>query len=227
MPLILSGFALICWLALLLVPWRPWLNGEVVKSEQELSDDLSDVSVIIPSRNEASVINDTLQALKNQGEGLKIIVVDDRSTDGTGDAVKMVSGIDVELVNGEPLPLGWSGKLWAQEQGLRLVRTPMTLLLDADINLSPGLISALINLKTRENVQFVSVMATLKMKNFWEIMLNPAFIYFFKLLYPFRLANSANKRFASAAGGCILFLLLQQADVFYWIPISSLILAAW
>jgi hypothetical protein len=47
-------------------------------------------------------------------------------------------------------------------------------------------------------------MASLKMKNRWEKLLMPAFIYFFKMLYPFKLAKSSNRRFFSAAGGCIL-----------------------
>jgi hopene-associated glycosyltransferase HpnB len=42
------------------------------------------------------------------------------------------------------------------------------------------------------------------MENFWERLLMPAFVYFFKLLYPFALANSPDRRFAAAAGGCIM-----------------------
>ena len=51
---------------------------------------------------------------------------------------------------------------------------------------------------------FVSVMAELHMQSFWEKLLLPAFILYFKSLYPFALVNSPTKRFAAAAGGCIL-----------------------
>jgi len=52
--------------------------------------------------------------------------------------------------------------------------------------------------------QLVSVMASLSMRSFWEKLLNPSFIYFFKMLYPFRLAKTNNPTFYSAAGGCIM-----------------------
>ncbi len=76
-------------------------------------------------------------------------------------------------------------------------------MLDADIHLAPGVIQALKNLSIIHARPFVSVMARLPMGSFWEKLLTPAFIYFFKMLYPFSLANSAWRMFASAAGGCI------------------------
>jgi hopene-associated glycosyltransferase HpnB len=48
------------------------------------------------------------------------------------------------------------------------------------------------------------VMASLSMRSFWEKLLNPSFIYFFKMLYPFRLAKTNSPHFYSAAGGCIM-----------------------
>jgi hopene-associated glycosyltransferase HpnB len=108
------------------------------------------------------------------------------------------------IVSAEPLPAGWSGKLWALEQGFKAVRTPWTLLLDADIQLKPGMAAALLEKARNDNRQFVSVMACLRMDSVWEKLLMPAFIYFFKLLYPFRLANSDFPHVAAAAGGCIL-----------------------
>jgi len=55
-----------------------------------------------------------------------------------------------------------------------------------------------------ENVHLISLMAVLRMETFWERLLMPAFIYFFKLLYPFHLSNSSSSKVAAAAGGCIL-----------------------
>ena len=42
------------------------------------------------------------------------------------------------------------------------------------------------------------------MQSFWEQLLMPAFVFFFKLLYPFSLVNSKTSRVAAAAGGCVL-----------------------
>jgi hopene-associated glycosyltransferase HpnB len=192
------------WLTILLLPWQPWRNREVLEAEPGTPEDLSDVTVLIPARDEARVIGTTLAALLEQGENLKVIVVDDASGDGTGDIARGFAGLTVNVLNSAPLPEGWSGKLWALEQGRKQVATPLTLLLDADIRLHPGLIAALKRRMRGENAAFISLMATLRMENFWEKLLLPAFVYFFKLLYPFALANSASRRFAAAAGGCIL-----------------------
>jgi hopene-associated glycosyltransferase HpnB len=55
-----------------------------------------------------------------------------------------------------------------------------------------------------ENLDLVSIMAHLRMESFWEKLLAPAFIYFFKLLYPFSVGNNPNSSFGVAAGGCML-----------------------
>jgi hopene-associated glycosyltransferase HpnB len=117
---------------------------------------------------------------------------------------RAVPGLDLKLVSGQPLPEGWAGKLWALEQGVRQVETPLTLLIDADVALDPGVIAALKAQMQRGGYQMVSVMASLAMHSFWEKLLSPSFIYFFKMLYPFRLAKTRNPHFYSAAGGCIM-----------------------
>jgi len=200
----LSASAAIFWLITALLPWQPWRVREVLEADEQSSVDLSDVTVVIPARDEGSVIAGTLQALKLQGPGLRIILVDDQSTDGTADIALNQGLANLDIIRSEFLPKGWTGKLWAQEQGLKVVKTPLTLLLDADIHLMPGILVSLINKRHSENLQFVSLMAILKVGSFWEKMLMPAFIYFFKMLYPFALANKPSSKMAAAAGGCIL-----------------------
>ena len=102
------------------------------------------------------------------------------------------------------MPSGWSGKLWALQQGLQHVKTPLVLLLDADIELKPGIVGSLREHMQQYEVAFISLMAAPMMSNFWEKLLMPAFVYFFKLLYPFYLSNSGKSKVAAAAGGCIL-----------------------
>ncbi len=193
------------WLTILAAPWRPWSAAEVIHAaSREKREDLSGITVLIPARDEAEVIGTTLEGLAVQGNGLKVVLVDDQSTDGTPRIAKNTSGIDLLIVHGEPPPSGWSGKLWALNQGLEHVHTDLVLLLDADIQLKPGLLFALKTRMQEESAAFVSVMASLRMTTFWERLLMPAFIYFFKLLYPFRLSNSRFPWVAAAAGGCIL-----------------------
>lgn len=203
LPFILST---IFWSGALLQPWLPWLNRQVLERESPIQNgefDLHDVSVVIPARNEAKIIIQTLTALSKQGQNLQVILVDDRSEDDTVQAARSVPGILLTVVQGDVLPDGWAGKLWALDQGIRNVNTPLTLLLDADIHLEPGTIAALKRIHQGGRA-FVSIMAELPLVSFWEKLLLPAFILYFKTLYPFALANSSNKRFAAAAGGCIL-----------------------
>ena len=187
------------------MPWRPWSTRECLDAGSPSPDaDLSDITVLIPARNEAAMIRSTLPALEAQGRDLNIIVIDDRSTDSTAQTAKNATSEELLIISGQPLPRGWSGKLWALEQGRSHVRTTHTLLLDADMRPQPGIIAELRKTMREKNVHLISLMAELRMKTLWEKLLMPAFIYFFRLLYPFRLSNSTSSKVAAAAGGCIL-----------------------
>jgi hopene-associated glycosyltransferase HpnB len=108
------------------------------------------------------------------------------------------------VISGAALPVGWTGKVWAQAQAQPFLRRPLVLLLDADIALAPGMIATLRARLRERRLGLVSLMAELPMEGFWERLLIPAFVYFFKLVYPFSIANSTDKRVAAAAGGCVL-----------------------
>lgn len=193
------------WFIVLLSPWRPWTARpflDVKHSDQEAA--LNEVTVLIPARNEAGVIRDTLQALNSQGLDLSVVVVDDQSSDGTAELALTSFEGKLRVISGAPLPSGWSGKLWALEQGRQHVHTPITLMMDADIRLQPGMINAALQKMSHERVQFLSLMAVPHMHIFWERLLMPAFVYFFKLLYPFRVSNSRFPLVAAAAGGFIM-----------------------
>jgi len=193
------------WFGILLLPWRPWNTGEYLDAPSSPpKEDLSDITVVIPARDEAEVIESTLSGLKEQGHHLTVILVDDQSKDDTIRRARRIMDQNLCIISGEPPPLGWSGKVWALEQGFRHVNTPLTLLMDADIELRAGILSMLRKTMRENGLQFISLMAALRMVSFWERLLMPAFIYFFKLLYPFRLSNSSFARVAAAAGGCIL-----------------------
>ncbi len=200
----LSVLAGVVWLITLLLPWQPWRNREVLETETDFSDfDLHDVTVLIPARDEAEVIAGTLQSLKQQGRGLQVVLVDDDSNDDTVEIARSTGLENLTIIESKSLPPGWTGKLWAQEQGLKVVKTPLLLLLDADIALKPGMLKALKQKQQKNSLQFVSLMAVLRFQSFWEKLLMPAFIYFFKMIYPFALANNPKSKMAAAAGGCI------------------------
>lgn len=165
---------------------------------------LQGVTALIPARNEASLIRQSLRALESQGSNLRVVVVDDQSDDGTAEVARDTLGQNLLVVSGKTLPVGWSGKLWAMEQGRHHIDTPYTLLMDADIELSSGIAASALHKMKNDKLHFLSLMATPALRSFWERLLMPAFVYFFKQLYPFHLSNSRFPSIAAAAGGFIL-----------------------
>lgn len=201
--LYISIFGALCWWSLILLPWQPWNTREKVEVGESPANSgklLDDITVLIPARNEGSYIQHTLAGVFAQGD-VQIIVIDDLSTDDTAEQARQQGA---RVISGVTPPEGWSGKLWALEQGLREARTPYALLLDADIDLAPGIVAELKHKLHQENLALVSLMAEPPMESFIERLLMPAFIFFFKLLYPFGLANNPSSRIAAAAGGCVL-----------------------
>ncbi len=90
--------------------------------------------MLIPARNEASQIRETLEALKLQGSGFKVILIDDCSSDGTADIAREVDGIDLEIIQRKAAACRLEGKTLGAGAGvLGGSITPFVLLLDADI----------------------------------------------------------------------------------------------
>ncbi len=200
---VLATVSALIWLIILILPWRPWGISECLEpaSETVEAPDLRDLTVLIPARDESAHIAATVTAVAQQGNHHRIIVIDDQSSDNTAE---LASQAGAEVISGAALPAGWTGKLWALEQGQQRVCSPLILQLDADITLQPGILPVLVNKLQHEQLAMVSIMALLPTAGFWQKLLLPAYVWFFKMLYPFALANGGNPHFAAAAGGCIL-----------------------
>ena len=170
-------------------------------------EDYPKVCVIIPARNEAEVLPRTLRSLVEQDYPgtATILLIDDNSTDDTNAIAQ--SFADVTVIPGEPLPPGWTGKLWAMEQGVRysqMQQPDYYLFTDADIQHPASNIMQLVQKAEAEDLELVSLMVKLNCTSLWEELLVPAFIFFFQKLYPFPWVNNPQKTMAAAAGGCIL-----------------------
>jgi hopene-associated glycosyltransferase HpnB len=162
------------------------------------------VDIIVPARNEAQSIGSAITSLRQQDYGgpFRIILVDDNSFDGT--ATLVGSGSDLEVITLVDKPAGWSGKLWALNNGINASRAPVLLFTDADIVHDPRHLSALVARLTESHAVLVSEMVRLNCESFAECALIPAFVYFFQMLYPFSKVNDARSSVAAAAGGTVL-----------------------
>lgn len=210
----LTVLSLAIWVGLLC--WR----GQFWQADQGLEVQAKvevwpSVCAVIPARNEATLLPVTLRSLLMQDyPGLSIILVDDQSTDGTASvALRVAQALDkgwqLNIISAEPLPPGWTGKLWALEQGIRQAQTltpppDYFLLTDADIEHDTKNLRQLVAKAQQDDLDLVSLMVLLRCQSFWEKLLIPAFVFFFQKLYPFRWVNDPINRTAAAAGGCIL-----------------------
>jgi hopene-associated glycosyltransferase HpnB len=200
--LLLATAALALWAGVLLAPWAAWLYRERLEADPQTASVTGVFTVLIPARNEAAVIGQTLAALHANAPNARVIVIDDQSSDATADAARASGLPNITVIAGSTPPPGWTGKLWALQQGLERVTTPRILLLDADIRLAPGVVSAL-SRKADAGYALVSVCAEPCWNGTAARWLAPAFVFFFKLLYPFALANRQGTHTAAAAGGVV------------------------
>ncbi|MEU6062200.1 glycosyltransferase [Streptomyces sp. NPDC047097] len=181
------------------------------------------VAVVVPARDEADVLPRSLPSLLTQDYPgpLEVFLVDDGSTDGTGELARELAarhgGRPVTVSSPGPPAPGWTGKLWAVRHGIALARAghggdheggagpaEFLLLTDADIAHEPDGVRHLVAAAVGGRLDLVSQMARLRTANGWERHIVPAFVYFFAMLYPFRRVNRPGARTAAAAGGCVL-----------------------
>jgi len=206
LPVLLS---VVIWVRLLVGHGAFWRSGPVL-GEAYPTRPLK-VTVVIPARDEAEHIADTLRSLLIQqfnGE-LKIVLVDDNSSDGTGALARELAVTDrrLSVLDGELLKTGWTGKMWAVSQGLRQTETlaaDYVLFTDADIVHGPGHLASLVSRAERDQLSLVSEMVRLRCESLAERATLPAFVFFFQLLYPFRWVCDPGRTTAAAAGGTML-----------------------
>jgi len=190
---------------------------------QPFDDDLAEhappqrwprVVAIVPARNEAETIGQTVAALLQQdypGE-FSVVVVDDHSEDATSSialrtAQEKNAASRLTIRAASELPPGWTGKLWALHEGV--IHTSNNApafywFTDADIVPAPDALRRLVARAEQDKLDLVSLMVLLQAKTLPERALIPAFLFFFLKLYPPRWIADAHARTAGAAGGCVL-----------------------
>ena len=208
-----ASVSALTWAALALARGGFWRLQPRLPPEVPTPSRWPSVAIVVPARNEAKTLPLTLPTLAQQSyDGpWQVVLVDDQSEDGTAERARAVAAEAdlgaLQVVQGTSPPPGWSGKVWAMEQGLRRAAeagTELVLFTDADITHPPDGLRRLVSLAETGGFDLVSVMVKLRAQTFWERLLIPPFVYFFAKLSPFPWVADPHRRTAAAAGGCLL-----------------------
>jgi len=170
------------------------------------------IAAVVPARNEAEFIGPVITSLLGQSRAMCVFLVDDESTDGTADVARRAAekagrAAALIVIQSQPLPAGWTGKLWAMRQGIERARAlnPQWLMLgDADVIHDAETVANLTGIASQGHYDLVSFMVKLHCESLAERLLIPAFVYFFFMLYPPAWTRDPRHSTAGAAGGCML-----------------------
>lgn len=205
----LAVLVLAAWGGLLALRGDFWRADQRLIEGELLPERWPAVAVVIPARNEADVIAQSLSSVAaQQYDGdIRIFLVDDRSGDDTASLARQVAGVTV--VDGSDAPAGWTGKMWAVSQGVAAaeaanVPAEYIWLTDADISHHPGELASLVAMSEDGGLDLNSLMVRLRIERVWDVLLIPAFVFFFQKLYPFPWVNDPARKTAAAAGGSML-----------------------
>ena len=167
------------------------------------------VSVLIPARDEASVISQTVQQVLAQTySNFELIVLDDRSSDGTAESAMQAAGPDerFHLLPGEPLPPDWLGKNWACHQLSQTASTEILLFMDADVRLQPEALAALVAHMQRTRAKLLTTWPTQQTYSWGERLVVPLINFAILSYLPIIPVHYTPWRaFAAANGQCLLF----------------------
>lgn len=151
------------------------------------------VSVVIPARDEERSIEQTVRAMLAQTyDDLEVVVVNDRSTDRTGEILAAVAREDSRLtvVTGEEPPAGWLGKPWACHQGSQAARGELLLIVDADIHYTPPAVASIVaEMSRRPDMAMIAALPRFELRGFWEQVTMPMLAFTAYAFVPTWLAN--------------------------------------
>ncbi len=119
------------------------------------------ISIVSPACNEAERVSEAVRSwLRQQGVDLQIVVVNDRSTDGTGALLDELAASEprVEALHITHLPDGWLGKVNAMQQGCAAATGDWILFLDADTHLAPQALRKAVGYAEAAGRDFLSVL---------------------------------------------------------------------
>ncbi len=171
-------------------------------------DDPPLVSVCVPARDEERGIVACLESLLDQDyPRFEVIVVNDHSTDRTGELIRELAGKDSRLIalDGKDLPQGWLGKPFALHQAFQKSKGDVLLFTDADPVFKPYALSTAVSTMRDEGLDALTLMPQAEFGSFWERAVQPVIFGFIASLTRFRKVNSPDHKSAMGFGAFLMF----------------------
>jgi chlorobactene glucosyltransferase len=168
------------------------------------------VSIIVPARNEERNIRRCVESLLAQDyANFEVIVVDDGSTDNTGQILDELiethpRGNFLYVLRLQKLPPDWAGKPHALHQGIQEANGEWLLFTDADTWHAPNALRSALTQALQEKADLFTMGSTQELPSFWEKVLMPIAFLGVSMLYPPRLVNDPKSHVAVANGQYIL-----------------------
>ena len=193
------------------VDWREWAGKSIPGSvfNQPESEQLLELTVIIPARNEEDCLGACLQSLVAQSEDVfqlntdwELIVVDDNSSDRTAEIALSFQGITV--LPAAKLEPNWTGKANAIWTAARNAKGRWLLFTDADTIHEPGNLRRAIHEAQRHKVGMLSYSPRQIVSGFVQRSLMPLVFSELALGYPPAKVSDPNSRLAAANGQFLL-----------------------
>ena len=162
-----------------------------------------EVSIVVPARNEEACLGDCLASLVAQaGVTFEIIVVDDQSSDSTGEIARSFAG--VRVISPGPLPEGWTGKNNAVVAGAKEARGEWLLFTDADTVHVPGSLRRALAEAKEHGAELLSYSPEQIAVTFWELATLPVVFSELARQYPPSKVSDPASPIAAANGQYML-----------------------
>jgi chlorobactene glucosyltransferase len=166
------------------------------------------LSIIVPAKDEASCIEDSVRSiLRSDYTNLEVLLVDDRSQDGTLAIMEKLAADDarVKVISIRDLPQGWTGKTHAMFQAAERATGEMVLFTDADAVFDPHLLRRAIHFFQTEHLDMLSLLPGFVDKAFNETAIYPHMALGLSFFYPLPEVNDPAHH-AGLASGCFIMM---------------------
>jgi glycosyltransferase involved in cell wall biosynthesis len=182
------------------------VNSRLLRTPPPVRRITERVSLLLPVRDEAHRVEPCLRALLDQQhlDDLEVIVLDDGSSDGTGDVVRRVAGERVRLIDGVPLAPGWLGKPHACMQLADTATGDVLVFVDADTVLRPDAVARSVALLRDLGLHLVSPYPKQAAETVAERLVQPLLQWSWLTFLPLRAAERSRRPSLTAANGQLL-----------------------